>query len=461
LEDQIEGVTSMLQRKISAKLTSFFASNQRKALLITGARQVGKTYIIRNFAKTAFKSFVEINFYENAKLQLLFKECTDAENLLLRISAVSKSPLLPGNTIIFLDEIQECPDILTAIKFLVEDGRYSYILSGSLLGIDLKDIRSLPVGYLDIVNMYPMDFEEFANAHKVSANVMNALRSAYENHTEVDPVIHAKMLELFKLYLIVGGMPAVIAKYLASNDLRQVLDEQRAIVSLYRRDIAKYDQENKLYLEEIFALIPSELNSRNKRFILKKLNENFKFSRYSHSFLWLRDAGVALPAYCVSEPLVPLMMSKSTNLFKLFLGDVGLLVSMCMNDIQIKILTGDVSINFGSIYENVTAQELKAHGFDLYYFNSKKQGEIDFLVEQGGKVLPLEIKSGKNYMRHAALDNLLGNPDYAIPLGYVFHNDNVKITDKIIYLPIYMLMFLQQETIPASIVYKPDFSSLQ
>jgi predicted AAA+ superfamily ATPase len=451
----------MLQRKISVKLTDFFASDQRKALLVTGARQVGKTYIIRDFAKKAFKSFVEINFYENSLSLSLFKGCTDAENLLLRISAVSKSPLIPGETLIFLDEIQECPDILTAIKFLVEDGRYRYILSGSLLGIDLKDIRSLPVGYMDIITMYPMDFEEFATAHKVSKKIMDALRSAYENLSEVDQVIHSKMLELFKLYLIVGGMPAVVAKYMASNDLRKVLDEQRAIIRLYRRDIAKYDQENKLYLEEIFALIPSELNNKNKRFILKKLNENFKFSRYNHSFLWLRDAGVALPAYCASEPVVPLLMSKSTNLFKLFLCDVGLLVAMCMNDMQIKILTGEVSINFGSIYENVTAQELKAYGFNLYYFNSKKQGEIDFLVERSGKILPLEIKSGKDYTRHAALDNLLGNHDYAIPAGYVFHNDNVKNTGKIIYLPIYMLMFLQNEATPESIIYKPDFSTLK
>ncbi len=451
----------MLQRKISVKLTDFFASDQRKALLVTGARQVGKTYIIRDFAKKAFKSFVEINFYENSQSLSLFKGCTDAENLLLRISAVSKSPLIPGETLIFLDEIQECPDILTAIKFLVEDGRYRYILSGSLLGIDLKDIRSLPVGYMDIITMYPMDFEEFATAHKVSKKIMDTLRSAYENLSEVDQVIHSKMLELFKLYLIVGGMPAVVAKYMASNDLRKVLDEQRAIIRLYRRDIAKYDQENKLYLEEIFALIPSELNNKNKRFILKKLNENFKFSRYNHSFLWLRDAGVALPAYCASEPVVPLLMSKSTNLFKLFLCDVGLLVAMCMNDMQIKILTGEVSINFGSIYENVTAQELKAHGFNLYYFNSKKQGEIDFLVERSGKILPLEIKSGKDYTRHAALDNLLGNHDYTIPAGYVFHNDNVKNTGKIIYLPIYMLMFLQNEAMPESIIYKPDFSTLK
>ena len=267
-------------------------------------------------------------------------------------------------------------------------------------------------------------------------------------------------MDLFRLYLIVGGMPAAVMRYLETNNLQEVIREQQSIIAMYKRDIAKYDPDEKLYLEDIFDLIPSELNSKNKRFILKNLNENFKFSRYSNSFLWLRDAGVALPAFCANEPAVPLLLSKATNLFKLFLSDVGLLASMYMNDIQIKILNREKDINFGSVYENAAAQELRAHGFDLYYFNSKKQGELDFLIEKDGTILPIEIKSGKDYTKHAALSNVMANKEYSIPEAYVFHNGNVSVSDKIRYYPIYMLMFVHKYPTAEKQIYKLDLSGM-
>ncbi len=451
----------MIKRKIEAELQHFFDSGDRKALLITGARQVGKTFIIREAGKRAFKSFVEINFLEDKTAQSLFENARDSSDLLLRLSAVAGEQLIPSETLIFLDEVQECKEIVTAIKFLVEEGSYRYILSGSLLGVDLKDIRSVPVGYMDIMEMYPLDFEEFALANNVSRRVLDTLRQSFEEKTPVDAVIHERMMDLFRLYLIVGGMPAAVMVYLNTNNLREVVREQRAIIALYKRDIARYDPKNKLYLEDIFDLIPSELNAKNKRFILKKLNENFKLSRYTNSFLWLKDAGVALLAYCANEPAVPLILSRSTNLFKLFLADVGLLASMYMDDIQVKILNREKDINFGSVYENAAAQELKAHGFDLYYFNSKKQGELDFLVELGGEVLPIEIKSGKDYTKHAALSNVLANEDYAIPAAYVFHNGNVSASGKVTYLPVYMLMFVQREKAPEELIYKIDLDALK
>ncbi len=450
----------MIKRKIEDRIKEFYKKD-KKALLITGARQVGKTYIIRQFGKTAFESFVEINFLENRTAQSLFENATSSADILLRISAIADQPLIPGKTLIFFDEVQECKELVTAIKFLVDEGSYRYILSGSLLGVDLKDIRSAPVGYMDVFEMYPLDFEEFALANGVSERVINNLRTAYENRSSVDAVVHEKMMDLFRLYLIVGGMPSVVARYLETNNLQEVAQEQRAILALYRQDIAKYDPKNKLYLEDIFALIPSELNAKNKRFILKNLNENFKFSRYQNSFIWLKNAGVALPTFCVTEPTVPLMLNKSANLFKLFLSDVGLLAAMYMDGIQLKLLNREKDINFGSIYENAAAQELKAHGYDLYYFNSKKQGELDFIVEKGGDVLPIEIKSGKDYARHAALDNVMNNPDYAIPMAYVFQNDNVKADGKIIYLPVYMLMFLQKEQDSAPHIYKLNLDGLK
>lgn len=450
----------MISRKIEKELQQFCESNEKKALLIAGARQVGKTYIIRTLGKK-YDSFVEINFYENKAAQTLFENAKSSEDLLLRLSAITEEPLIPGKTLIFLDEVQECKEIVTAIKFLVEEGSYRYILSGSLLGVDLKDIRSVPVGYMDVLEMYPLDFEEFALANKVSPRIIEVLRKSFEEQTSVDELIHEKMMEVFRLYLIVGGMPAAVMRYLETKNIQEVIREQNSILTLYKRDIARYDPEEKLYLEDIFDLIPSELNSKNKRFIMKNLNENFKFSRYSNSFLWLRDAGVALPAFCVDEPTVPLLLSKATNLFKLFLADVGLLAAMYMNGIQIKILNHEKDINFGSIYENVAAQELKAHGFDLYYFNSKKQGELDFLIEQDGNVLPIEIKSGKYYTKHAALSNVVTNEKYAIPKAYVFHNGNVSRMGNVRYYPIYMLMFVERKQMQEELIYDLDIGVLQ
>ena len=450
----------MLERRIEQEIRDFLNSDRKEALMITGARQVGKTYIIRECAKEIYKNIVEINFVENQQAVKLFENITGSKDILLRLSALTDVPMIPGETLIFFDEVQECPEIVTAIKFLVEDGQYRYILSGSLLGVELKDIRSVPVGYLSILEMYPLDFREFCRANRVSQTIMDKLKDCFEKKQPVDELIHEKMMELFRLYLIVGGMPAVVDAYIRTNNLKEVLRIQQGIVQLYYKDIAKYDKDNKLYLDEIFTLIPSELNNKNKRFIMKDLNENFRFSRYENSFIWLKEAGVALPVYCVQEPEVPLLLSKSTNLFKLFLSDVGLLASMYVDGLQLKILNREKDINFGAIYENAAAQELKAHGFELYYFNSKKQGELDFVIEYQGNVLPLEIKSGKAYTRHNALDNVLKDERYAIPQALVFCNENISSHEKITYLPIYMIGFLEKEKIE-EYIYSIDLSALQ
>ena len=450
----------MLERRIKQEIRDFLDSDRKEALMVTGARQVGKTYIIRECAKEIYKNIVEINFVENQQAVKLFENITGSKDILLRLSALTDVPMIPGETLVFFDEVQECPEIVTAIKFLVEDGQYRYILSGSLLGVELKDIRSVPVGYLSILEMYPLDFREFCEANRVSQTVMDKLKECFEKKQPVDELIHEKMMELFRLYLIVGGMPAVVDAYIRTNNLKEVLRIQQGIVQLYYKDIAKYDKDNKLYLDEIFSLIPSELNNKNKRFIMKDLNENFRFSRYENSFIWLKEAGVALPVYCVQEPEIPLLLSKSTNLFKLFLSDVGLLASMYVDGLQLKILSREKDINFGAIYENVAVQELKAHGFELYYFNSKKQGELDFVIEYQGNVLPLEIKSGKAYTRHNALDNVLKDERYAVPQALVFCNENISTVDKIVYLPIYMIGFLENEKID-EYIYTIDLSALQ
>lgn len=450
----------MLKRKMEQKIKHFFET-QQKALLITGARQTGKTFVIRQYAKNVNKNLIEINFLENEMARKIMEGALNHQDILLRISALTDVPMEAGRTIIFFDEVQECKELVTAIKFLVEDGAYQYILSGSLLGVELNDIRSAPVGYMDIMEMFPLDFEEFCQAHGVSEQIMMTLQRCFDQKEMVDSLVHEKMMELFRLYLIVGGMPEVVNTYIKTNNLRQVEEIQKGIIRLYKKDIAKYDPKHKLYLEEIFQLIPSELNEKNKRFILKNLNENFKFSRYENSFIWLKEAGMALPVYCASEPTVPLLLSRATNLFKLFCSDVGLLASMYMDGLQLRILNKEKNINFGSIYENVVAQELRAHGFETYYYNNKKLGELDFLVEFQGDILPLEIKSGKDYTRHAALNHVLNVNNYNISQAMVFCNDNVSCNGKIIYYPVYMIMFLKKQQNMEDIIYAPDFSALR
>lgn len=435
-------------------------SNRKEALLITGARQVGKTFIIRKCAKKHFEYVIEINFIERPDAIKLFENAKSSEDILLRISAFTDVPLVPGKTLIFFDEVQECKEIVTAIKFLVEDGKYRYILSGSFLGVELKDIRSVPVGYMTIMEMYPLNFFEFCRANKVSQRIFDMLEMCWNEKKAIDQIVHEKLLDLFHLYLIVGGMPAVVEGYLRTKNLQEVFRLQKGILQLYKKDIAKYDPQNKLYLEEIFNLIPSELNSKNKRFILKNLNENFRFSRYEHSFIWLKEAGVALPVYCVQEPEVPLLLSKATNLFKLFLSDVGLLAAMYADGLQIKILNKEKDINFGSIYENAVAQELKTQGFELYYFNSKKQRELDFVIEYKGNVLPIEVKSGKSYTRHNALDNVMSTPRYHIEQAIVFCNENIHEKNKIVYMPVYMAGMLKKET-KEDYIYSLDLGILQ
>ena len=434
----------MIKRKIDRHLAEFFEIN-KKALMLTGARQIGKTYSIRRLGHEHYERFVEINFIENPGLIKVFSKAKNSQDILLRLSTVSNQDLVKGSTLVFFDEVQECPEIVTAIKFLVEEGSYRYILSGSLLGVEIKNLRSAPVGYMAVKDMYPLDLEEFAMALGINGKIIETLRNHFTEGTAVDEFIHEKMMEIFRLYLIVGGMPAAVDKYLATNNLQEVMAEQQAIIRLYKQDIAKYDPDHKLYIQEIFDRIPAELDAKNKRFILKNLNENIKFSRYQNSFLWLKDAGVALPVYNVEEPTVPLILSSSRNLFKLFMADIGLLASLYADGIQLKILDNEPSINFGSIYENAVAQELQAHGFQLYYYNNKRQGELDFVIEQNGEVLPLEVKSGKDYERHKALTNVMNSTTYQISKAYVLCNDNVKKVGKITYLPIYMLMFIKKE----------------
>ena len=448
----------MLDRKLRTEINDWIHGG-KEALLISGARQTGKTYLIRQCLKENKVDYVEINFIENPELVELFQKVKDVKDFFMRLSLVINQPLKKGKMILFFDEIQEVKNIVTMIKFLVDEGSFKYILSGSLLGVELNDLKSAPVGYLRILDMYPLDFKEFAKACGVQNAIIERLQECYEKEIRVDEFVHQKMIDLFNLYLIIGGMPQAVVTYLETNDLTRVSQVQSDIVRLYRQDFSKYELEYKLKLKEIYDALPSQLNQKNKRFQLNKLGKGMSYNKIENDFLWLKDAGVALPVYNVSEPKLPLVISENRNLFKLFVSDVGLLTNMYSDYVKMEILNKESSINNGALFENVVAQELYAKGLKVYYYNSKKQGELDFVIEIDGKVIPLEIKSGKSYKRHSALNNVLSIEEYHIKKAYIFSQENVEVHQKRVYLPIYMIMFLENKKLKNSI-YKIDLKGL-
>ena len=376
----------------------------------------------------------------------ILRDSTGIDDLILKLSLYSEKKIIPGKTIFFFDEIQRYKEIVTKIKFLVEDKRYRYILSGSLLGVEIINLKSAPVGYLQTLNMYPMDFEEFLQIFNVDENIINNLRNCFLTKTKVDEIIHNKIMEMFNLYLIIGGMPAAVERYRNTENIDEVMEEHRAIIEQYKLDFTQYEEENrKLIITHIYELIPAELNEKNKRFMIADINKSLRYERISDSFVWLWKSGVTLGVFNTTEPTIPLMLNEKSALFKLFISDVGLLTTIYGKSCKLKIVNKEGDINKGAVFENVVAQELHAHGYPLYYYNSKKFGEIDFIVEQNGKSLPIEVKSGKAYNKHSALNNLMNAKEYGIEEAFIFTNDNVKIDGKLNYLPIYMVMFLKDE----------------
>ena len=417
--------------------------NSSTGLLVDGARQIGKTTIIKDFLVRNNIDFIELNLLENKLALEAFNTATNGKDLLFRLSSLSNKELIENKTVIFIDEIQEADDAITPIKFLVQNTKFKFIFSGSLLGVKMQDIQSVPVGYLTVLQMYPMDFKEFCKAVGVSDKTVSYLNECFESKKPVDEIIHKQMLNLFKTYIIVGGMPKAVSEFVKTNDMTKVNQVLENIDFGYRQDITKYQKDNKLLIQDIYNLIPSELNAQNKRFILKSLNEKARFYQYETSFTWLKNSGVGLFVHNVDNPIYPLLASKERTLFKLFLCDVGLLTYKLYNGNQISILNGDSTLNYGAVFEAVVAQELKAHGFELFYNSDKKRGEIDFLIEKDNAVIPLEVKSGKDYKRHSALSQLMANNSFNYEEGFVLCNGNVETEGKTIYLPIYMIDFIQ------------------
>lgn len=433
----------MLYRKFYEYMVKWKASANKKALYISGARQIGKTTLIREFGKKHYKTFLEINFITTPSAKEIFQGDLSADILIMKLTAFFKKELVPKETLIFFDELQECLEVRTAIKFLVEDGRFDYIESGSLLGVTYQNVKSFPVGYEDPHIMYPMDFEEFAIALGVQQSTFDVLRQAYKTKAKVDDFIHKEMLKVFRFYCVIGGMPAAVHEFVQSNDIQKVLNIQQGILELYRKDVQKYALKGKDKIQMIFDLIPAELNNKNKRFILSDLKKSARSERYESCFNWLADAGVTLPCYNLQEVYQPIAINMTRNLFKLFLNDSGLLCAMTSTNVQYQIINENLDINEGSIMENVFATQLKCNGYALYYYNKKVLGEINFIIEFEGALRPIEIKSGKSYKQHKALNNLLQTIKVQKPI--VFCIGNLEETADVLYLPLYMIMFLKDE----------------
>ena len=452
----------MLYRKAYDKLLAWKKQTKRKALCILGARQIGKTTVIRQFGNDNYECFIEINFITDADAAKIFSGNLDANTIITNLTAYTRKPMIPGKTLVLLDEIQACPNARTAIKFLVEDGRFDYIESGSLLGVKHKEVRSYPVGFEEVYQMYPMDLEEYLWANGVQKSTIQYLKDCYDNGLQVTEAIHETMCKLFYSYIVVGGMPDVVQTYVDTHDIAQVIARQTEILELYRLDIAQYAEGNdKIKIRAIFDSIPSQLNDKKRRFILTAIDPNGRQLRYADSFNWLADAGVALPCYNVEEPQPPLRLNEKHNLFKLFMGDTGLLCAACMDNVQFEILNGDLQINMGSILENMIAQQLKSNGFGLNYFDGKKTGEIDFVVQNGMSIDLVEAKSGNDYKLHSALDKIRRVEGWRFENAMVLCKGNVENENGVGYYPWYMVMFMMPNRTPRELKYEIDLSALQ
>lgn len=436
----------MIARSIEKDINEWIQTG-KSSLLISGARQVGKTYTIRECLKRSGCDHIEINLIDNPEYTDIFRTAGNISDIVMELSFITGHKFIQGETILFIDEVQEYADIVTKIKFWVDDGKYRYIMSGSLLGVELEELRSAPVGYMDEIQMYPLDFVEFLGATGIEEDVIAYLRDHFLQRKPLSDTMHKTMMDKFARYLVVGGMPAAVDKFAVSGDLNEVFSIQKNIISLYKRDFTKYEKkEKKLLLKSIYDLIPAQLLKQNRRFNLADIKKGMKFERAEDSFLWLRAAGVAICTFNSTEPRISLKQNEKSSLVKLYLSDVGLLTCVYGKSTKLDILTGK-GINLGGIYENAVAMELKRHGYDLYYYNSRRLGELDFVIEDKGHVLPIEVKSGKDYYVHSAINNVLSVDDFSINEAVVFSNANLRTEGKITYYPIYMSTFLYDDTI--------------
>ena len=438
----------MLFRKIEAQIEDHLKSDSRAIMLIDGARQVGKTYIIRHVGQKLFENYIELNLVEDYVGARLFANAKTVEDFYLAVSMLAGDRMKEKeNTLIFIDEIQAYPHLLTLLKFLAQDDRFTYIASGSLLGVTLAQTTSIPMGSIRMVRMFPLDFEEFLYANGMNALVVNSLRKKYERQESLDEATHAKVLEMFRKSLLVGGMPDAVNAFVTEKNIQRVRQIQSEIYAYYAADASKYDDGRKLKIRRIYDLIPSNLENKKKRVVAQSIeNKRGKtFADYQDEFDYLISAGIALSVQAISTPVFPLIQSSGKNLLKLYLNDVGILSGILYgNNIQ-AILSDEESINLGSVYECVVASELIAHGHKLFYYDNRTKGEVDFLIDDYDRLsaVPIEVKSGKDYTVHSALNAFVSNEDYHVKKAIVLSNEReITTKNKITYLPIYNIMFI-------------------
>ena len=433
----------MLQRKILSRLIEWKNNANKVALLVRGARQVGKTTSVREFGKTNYDSYIEINFEQLPLVRRAFDGNLDARTIILNLSAMGYGPFIDGKTLIFFDEIQSCPNARTAIKFLVEDGRFDYIESGSLLGLNYRDVSSYPVGFEEQLEMFPLDFEEFLWARGITQDVIDVVRDSFLRTYPVPGFLHERLMTLYREYIITGGMPGAVNAFLANDDFSQTLRAQNIILGSYRDDIARYADKEKNKAKAVFDAIPEQLCKKNKRFILASLEKDAGNRKYEQATLWLSEAGIAYHCFNITALELPLSFSEKRNLYKLYMLDTGLLCAMTMDGIQNAVLSGDLRINEGAVTENAVAAELVKRGIPLYYYDKKTRMELDFIFKDEGRLSVIEVKSGNDYRRHAALDNAYADNPGKFRRRIVLCKGNVDIADDgIVYLPLYMAMFL-------------------
>lgn len=443
----------MLYRRITSYIENYLKSDTDKILILEGARQVGKSFSIREVGTRLYANYIEINFVEDDEGEQLFKNVHRKEDFYLTLSMVAGDRLSARNdTLVFLDEIQHYPQYLTMLKFLREDGRYRYIASGSLLGITLQDTTSIPVGSIIRKEMFPLDFEEFLIANGFGGEAIAMLRQSYENSQSISVEHHNHVMDLFRRYLLVGGMPDAVNIYLETHNIVKVREVQEGIRSLYADDASKYEKEHskKLLIRRIYEMIPSQMENKKKRIVAQDIRgkEGDRFAQYQEEFEYLISSGISLDVHAISNPHFPLSESLQKNLLKLYLNDVGLLTGLLYHNNIRSVLEDMRSVNLGSVYESVVAQELRAHGHKLFYYDNRKQGEVDYLIDDHKvmSVHPIEVKSGKDYTVHSALNNLMRNPDYNVLTGTVFSNEReIRQNGKITYMPIYFVMFIDAE----------------
>lgn len=440
----------MLYRKISKEIEAHLASPSDKILVLEGARQIGKSFIIREIGSKLFKNFVEVNFAEDNEGPRHFKNIHSTEALYFTLSMVAGNQLGHfEDTLVFLDEIQTYPQYLTMLKFFRQERRYRFIASGSLLGIALRSTTSIPVGSIIRKQMYQLDFEEFLMANNFNSAAIDGLREKFKNKESLSLEQHQHLLGLFRRYLLVGGMPDAVNVYLGTHNIVKVREIQDSIKTLYGDDASKYEQDSQkhLLIRRIYDMIPSQMENKKKRIVAKDIRDKAgdRFVQYQEEFEYLISSGIALDVHAVSNPRFPLSESVHKNLLKLYLNDVGMLTAQLYRNNLRPVLEDERSVNLGAVYESAVAQQLKANGHRLFYYDNRKKGEVDFLIDDysNTSILPIEVKSGKDYSIHSALNNLLSTPDYHVKSAIVLSNDReVRQESQVTYMPIYYALFL-------------------